>query len=143
VQKGRGQTRSLLRFSLEMANGFRLFIGEASPFFVVVTRDHASVFGDENFRAPPKVNGNEKGFEPAVGDAIVAIEGHLVVFAVSRGREDDASLLKNDGNERGLLHVRPGMELIREGNPKTSPNPEVEHEERPSKDGTVRIANIL
>lgn len=134
---------ALLCFGLKVADGFRLFIRKTSPLFVVVAGDHASVFGDENFRASPKVDGDEEGLEPAVGDAVVAVEGHLMVLAVGGGREDDTSILKKNGNERWLLHVRPGMELVGERNPKTSPNPKVENEERPSKDGTVRIANIL
>lgn len=133
----------LLLLLLDVANGIRLVLREAGPLLVVVARDHSGGFLDEDLSASPEVEVGENGLEPTVGDAVVAIEGHLMMVAVNGGREDDTSLLENDGDEGRVGHVRPGMELIRQGDPEAGPNPEVEDEEGPVEDIAVNVFGVL
>lgn len=138
-----GACASLLLLLLERQDGTGLLVREASPLLVIVAGHHSGGLFDEHLGASPEVEVREHGLEPAISDAVVAIEGHLVMDAMNDGREDDASLLEDDGDERRVGHVRPRVELVRQGDPEARPNPEVEHEEGPGKDGTVNVFRVF
>lgn len=138
------QSSACLVFALaELLNGFGLLIRDAGPLGVVLARDHASMFGNEDFSASPEVYGSEDRFEPAIGDAIVAIEGHLMVLAMNRRRKNQTGLLQYHREHGGFGHVRPRVELIGHRYEEGGPNPEVEGEDRPGLRNAVVILDVF